>query len=249
MNGKTSRMVVIGIVAITLVYLVYRVVVSYRTTMDNEPWLIYGTKSASASTTQVPAQKILRSADGQYGIEFSYAFWMYISSLGSKNWKHVFHKGSPDAYPNQAPGVWIYPEENKLAINMNTFASVKETCDIGNLPMGKWFHISIVVMNRFMDVYINGQLKKRCKFKGIPKQNYGDLYINNWEGFDGFMSQFRYFSYALPYYKIEQIIKLGPSQAPCVDTGERPPYLASDYWQTTGFPSYSGRVPKKSSSG
>ena len=237
------NLIILGIVIITVVYLSYRLYYDYKNTMNNEPWLIYGTKSASASTTVVPAEKIPRSADGRYGIEFSYSFWMYMNSVKGDKWKHVFHKGDNTAYPLQAPGVWIYPNENKLAINMNTFSSLKESCDIGNLPMGKWFHITMVVMNRFIDIYVNGELKKRCKYQGLPKQNYGDLYINMWDGFDGFISQFRYFAYALPYFKINQILKQGPSQKPCIDTGEKtPPYLASDYWQTTGFPKYKGKI-------
>ena len=37
------------------------------------------------------------------------------------------------------------------------------------------------------------------------------------------------------------MIKSGPSREPCIDTGEAtPPYLADDYWTTTGFPKYDG---------
>ena len=241
-----QQMLIIGIIVITVIYVGYTVINDMKSTLANEPWLIYGTKSASSSTIVVPAEKVPMSQDGQYGIEFSYSLWMFINSVKGDKYKHVFHKGNSTAYPLQAPGVWIYPNENKLGINMNTFSSLKESCDVGNIPMGKWFHLSIVVMNHYIDIYINGELKKRCKFKGLPKQNYDDVIINNWEGYDGFISQFRYFSYALPYYKIEQILKQGPSQAPCNDTGEGvPPYLASDYWQSTGFPDYTGKIDTK----
>ena len=42
---------------------------------------------------------------------------------------------------------------------MNTFASTVESCNIGNLPIGKWFHITIMLIGTSMDIYINGQLK------------------------------------------------------------------------------------------
>ena len=35
---------------------------------------------------------------------------------------------------------------------------------------------------------------------------------------------------------LEQLFKEGPSKAPCTETGVEPPYLAPDYWMTTGFP-------------
>ncbi len=120
---------------------------------------------------------------------------------------------------------------------MNTFYSVKETCDIGNLPSGKWFHVTISCINKNLDIYVNGRLKKRCVLKGIPKQNFGDLHITSDGGFDGFLSKFRYFNYAVPYYKIEQMVSDGPSQAPCEDTSAAiPPFFANNWWFGTGYP-------------
>ena len=36
--------------------------------------------------------------------------------------------------------------------------------------MNKWFHITIVLMNKYVDIYVNGILKKRCKLNGIPSR-------------------------------------------------------------------------------
>ena len=63
-----------------------------------------------------------------------------------KEWKHIMHKGNSSGMPLQAPGIWIYPSTNKLAINMNTYNSVKESCDIGNIPLNKWFHLTVMVI-------------------------------------------------------------------------------------------------------
>ena len=233
------RIIVLVVVVMTIVYYIYQSIVQYRNKMNLSPWLIYGTKTAG-STTIVPSNQIPMSVDGKYGIEFSYAWWMYIRKIGDK-YLHVFHKGDSNANPLQAPGVWIDKGTNSLTFNMNTFSAVKETCQIGNLPMNKWFHVTMVVMNKFIDIYVNGNLKKRCALKGLPKQNFGDVYIADQGGWDGFISQLRYFAYALPYYKIKQMVKAGPSQAACIDTGEAvPPYLAEDYWTNTGFPDFSG---------
>lgn len=245
MELSLVRIIVLSIVIITIVYLIYNFIVQYKTADNNAPWLIYGSKTASNSSTIVPSNKIPLSEDGKYGIEFSYSFWMLINKITDKP-QHVFHKGDPSGTPLQAPGVFINANTNELLINMNTFAHVKESCNIGNIPIGKWVHISIVLMNKYIDVYVNGNLKKRCQLKGLPKQNFGDLYITSLgngggTGFNGYISRFRYYAYALPYYKIRNMIKSGPSREPCIDTGEAtPPYLADDYWTTTGFPKYDG---------
>ena len=229
---------IFAIILLVIIIYVLRIIYNdYSTYNNSEPWLVRGTKMGKTLKI-VRGNKIHKSTDQQFGIEFTYSFWIYINDWTYKQgaWKHILHKGSKIGMPLQAPGFWLYPYENKMAINMNTYYSVKESCDIGNIPIGKWVHITASVMGKNMDVYINGELKKRCTFKGIPKQNYGDIYINDFQGFDGFLSQVRYFDYALPIYKIEQIIREGPSKAPCVDTGEKPPYLADNYWLTTGYP-------------
>jgi len=209
----------------------------YYRKQSGEPWLIEGTKTGQSQWT-IHDKIIERSVDRPHGIEFTYSFWMFINSWDTKDkeWKHIFHKGNSTAIPLQSPGVWLYPKVNKMAINMNTFASVKETCEIGNIPIKKWVHVTITCMDRFMDVYINGNLKKRCKLKGVPKLNIGNLYINNWGGFDGFLSRFKYYNYAIPYWKIERLVRMGPSATTCLDTGAVPPYLSDRWWLATGFP-------------
>lgn len=234
---KVLGIVTFIIVISLIVYFFYSVSSDYRTKQENEPWLIPDTRIARTGL-RIPGYVIKESADSQYGIEFTYAFWIYINDWSYKadSYKHVFHKGNDGAMPLQAPGVWLYPRENKMSINMNTYHSVKETCDIGNLPIGKWFHVTISVIGKNMDVYVNGRLKKRCSFIGIPKQNYGDLYITQWNGFDGFLSRLIYANYAMPFWKIEQLVADGPSEAPCTQSGVKPPYLSKDFWTTSGFP-------------
>ena len=248
-NSSSSRrivlIVIMVIVGLFLAYLLYKFVKTYNDTSENEPWIVKGTKIASTPLT-IKGDKIKRSVDSQYGIEFSYFTWIYVNKWGS-NWQHVFHKGSVNGTPLQAPGVWLYPNYNKLSINMNTFSSVRETCDVGNIPIGKWIHLGIVVIGKNIDIYINGDLKKRCEFKGIPKQNYGDLYVTNYGGFDGFVSKMKYFNYAVPIWKVIQLFNMGPSKLPCTDSGTKPPYLAADYWQTTGFPDALGPPLQKDS--
>ena len=39
-------------------------------------------------------------------------------------------------------------------------------------------NIAIRIKQDIMDVFINGEIKKRHKFGGIPKQTYGPVYVN-----------------------------------------------------------------------
>jgi len=236
--GVIALILVIGLIIYAILYL-WR---DFSNASSNEPWLIPTTRVANGSPKVIPGHVIKRSNDSRYGIEFTYTFWIYINNWRYKEgeWKNVFSKGNagnqPDSTLLQAPGVWIYPNINKMGIFMNTFHEIRERCDIDNLPLQKWFHVTISCIGKNLDVYINGRLKKRCILKGIPKQNFGDLFVGLDGGFDGFLSKMRYFNYAIPYYKIEQMISDGPSKAPCEQSGAKPPYLANDWWFGLGYP-------------
>lgn len=248
MGKASTTMKVLSILAFLLVvavgiYFLWVFMGDYRETVEGAPWIIRETRLANKAMAPIPGQIIKRSVDGQFGTEFTYCMWLFIDEATFNNggsYKHIMHKGNDKAMPLQAPGLFIYPRTNKLAINMNTFYSVKESCDIGNIPIGKWFHLTIMLIGRNLDVYVNGRLKKRCTMKGVPKLNYGDLYVSQWGGFNGFISRMRYFNYAIPFYKIEQMVNQGPSDAPCTETGETPPYFSSNWWFGTGFPDAPG---------
>ena len=125
----------------------YSFAIDFYDNINNEPFLVKGTKLGK-STVVIPGSKVPPSVDGKYGAEFSYSMWIFINDWTYKQgeWKHILHKGSHTAMPLQAPGIWLYPKENKMAINMNTYHSVKESCDIGNLTINKWFHLTVVVI-------------------------------------------------------------------------------------------------------
>ena len=157
---------------------------------------------------------------------------------------HVLHKGDMNAIPNQCPGIWLQEKENQLylVVKLNTYkensncTSESENCyleeyNIGNIPIKKWFHVSVVVINNKLDVYINGYLKNRFILQGIPRQNVGHLYINQFGGFKGFVSRVQYFNYALPIWKIDQLVKRGPSKnfGPTIAEAV-PPYLSFNWW-------------------
>lgn len=260
---KTSKlmMILILFLVLYLFYLLYRNVMKKVTSYTP---IVKDIRQGIEARVPMSGKLFPYPNDGQYGNEFTYTTWLYIngtnfqekqtsttsgSSCGNSEGKYrcIFVKGSGDYSVNssgshypllQAPGLWIYPYDNKLAINMNTYSSTKETCDIGNIPVGKWFHLVIMLIGNSLDIYINGQLKKRCTLQGVPKLNYGDLYLTPWGGFDGYISKFYYYNRALQQFEIERAFNEGPSnELPKGQVQDKPPYLAQDYWMTTGFPS------------
>jgi hypothetical protein len=248
------KILVIAIVVILIIYFCYKIITDFVTIKNNSPYFIQ-TITDGNSPLLISASKIPLSVDAKYGTEFTYSFWIFIkdtnfttstSSTSTCNtttgMKNIFVKGSSDYSDGnlpllQSPGLWLYPDDNKLAIIMNTYNNYAERCDIGNVPINKWVNMTIMLIGNSLDVYVNCNLKKRCKLSGVPKQNYEDLRISNWGGFAGYLSKFRYYNYALEPYQISQICSNGPSSADeLVTTQPEPPYLSDNYWTTTGFP-------------
>ena len=241
-SGSPVSILIAGILAIIVLYLVYFYGMKLIRNMNNyskgSPYIVDGTKDArrrlviSQDPNKPGSINLPRSLNEQGGIEFSFSSWLFIDNYNYKlgQWKHVFHKGNETSWPLRAPGVWLHPDKNALRVYMNSYNEISEYLDVENIPINKWFCLIIIVKGQNLDCYVNGNLKKSLKLTGIPKQNYGDVFINAFGGFSGYLSRLRYYDYALNYSELDGILKIGPNMMPCADSGERPPYLTPNWW-------------------
>ena len=137
--------------------------------------------------------------------------------------------------PNNGPGLYLSSKTNSLLAVMNTFDIIQETSEVTNLPLGKWVHVLLRLEGQYMDVYINGTLAKRKKLAGVPKQNNGSLYVCQNGGFNGYLSNLRYYSYALQPGEIINVVNQGPSLATSKTEKKtikstNPDYLSLDFY-------------------
>jgi hypothetical protein len=112
---------------------------------------------------------------------------------------------------NNAPGVYLCNETNTIRIYMDTVNNNNNYVDITNIPLQKWFHLAIRIKNTIMDVYVNGVISGRLVFNETPKQNYEDVHVCANGGFNGQLSNLRYYSRALSVFEINNIIISGPN--------------------------------------
>ena len=232
--------IIIGAVLVTflILYLIKKIIVYFHEKHLNAPWLIKGTRNGRNTLVinQNPRDEnsitLYRSNNQKDGLEFSYSLWLIINDTQYKygKTKAIFYKGNKTGFPNRAPGVFLHPTDNTLLIYMNTYDNILNQIDITDIPIKRWFHLSIVITQQYMDIYFNGHIKKRHKFLSMPKQNFGNVWINMDGGFDGYISKFRYYRYALTPNRIIDIVKAGPSKTLCDDNASTPPYLSNDWW-------------------
>ena len=200
-------------------------VVSYFLKPNPSPHLMDGMVDATQMIIypQDPSNNgsvtIYRSVNGTDGIEFTWSVWVFINNLQTNAgiYKHIFSKGNSDlkenglTYPNNAPGLYIAPNTNTLVVMMNTFNVINEEILIPDMPINKWFNVIIRCQNTTLDVYINGTVTRSLQLSGVPKQNYGDVFVAMNGGFDGYISNLWYYNYALGTAAIQNIVAKGPN--------------------------------------
>lgn len=203
-------------------------------TSSGSPHLINGMIDAKQQTLAISqnpnvngSTTIYRSINATDGIEFTWSVWIFINELqyNAGQYKHIFHKGnfpngSPGAgntvengliYPNNAPGLYIAPNSNELLLIMNTFNNINEEVTIPDIPLNKWISVIIRCQNTILDVYVNGTITRSLELSGVPKQNYGDVYVGLNGGFDGYVSNLWYYDYALGTAAIQNLVQAGAS--------------------------------------
>jgi len=205
--------------------------ISYFSKASENPYLIEGLIACNTAIVipQDPkndnAVTLLRSNNKSSGLEFTWSVWLYINDLSvvssSASYMHVFHKGSRDYNGNvsaitNGPGVYLSHESNP------TIRIIMDTVDpnhpgellVDNIPLRKWFNLIIRMQNTSMDVYINGVVTSHIILESVPKQNYYDVYVCDKGGFNGNLSNLRYYSRALNIFDIDGIVKAGPNLKP-----------------------------------
>ena len=95
---------------------------------------------------------------------------------------------------------------------MNTYNNYNEEIMIPGIPLQKWVNVVIRCKNITLDVYINGVISQSILLDGVPKQNFGDVWVGANGGFSGYVSNLWYYDNALGASKIADISRKGPNR-------------------------------------
>ena len=250
-NGIVARIAFLLLVVIGFVILM-RIGTSFLGWLfmpSSTPTLMSGIKDATKLLVipQDPkasgAIPVVRSTNRSDGIELTWSIWININELTyhkAGEYKHIFHKGNAPSssipardgmvQPNNAPGLYIHPTKNALVVVMNTFNNINEEVVIDDIPLNKWVNVVIRVEDRNLDVYINGIIAKRRQLGGVPKQNYGDVFVNLNGGFSGLVADLKYWNYAASPGEISAITSAGPDTTVKESRDGMPQYLSMRWY-------------------
>ena len=209
--------------------------VQYLFSSGKNPYIIKGMISGNDSQviSQDPIQKkaitLQRSNNEKTGMEFTWSVWLYLSETNDNTAnQHIFNKGDKTYGTNgvginNGPGLYIKGKgatENDRIVSVVVFmdtvgSATSEQITIPNIPIKKWVNVVIRLENLMMDIYVNGIIAERKVFTNVAKQNYYDIQIcqNNaaGSGFNGNLSNLRYYNKALSAIQINNIVYWGPN--------------------------------------
>jgi len=201
------------------------------TKKSNNPYVVKGliSNGNSNKTIQQDPKKadsvtIYRSNNQSKGLECTWSIWIHINELTNKtnddpSYNHIFSKGNQEFDPssgiatvNNAPGVYLKNNDNILRIYYDEFTSNTVNVDISNIPIKKWILLNIRIQNTLLDIYLNGTIVARHNYSlSLPKQNYDNVLIGHNGGFNGKLSNLRYYPYALSVFEMNNILLQGPT--------------------------------------
>jgi len=214
------------------------IILGYFLNPSDSPFIIRGliTGQTGKTFSQDPSvgnkAKIVKLSNNERtGMEFTWSVWLFINDLGSTS-KHqfIFNKGDLNfdsvtniTSVNNGPGLYIVPNTNGVAtlkVIMNTANAndTKSNIEVKDIPVRKWVNVIIRLENTMLDVYINGTISGRLNLPLVPKQNYNDINVCQGGGFNGNLSDLRYFNHALSIIEINNIVYWGPNTSPSSDS-------------------------------
>jgi hypothetical protein len=198
------------------------------------------------------AKTILPSDNERTGMEFSYNFYLIVNEGtfdGEDTLRTVFYKGNNNnPWPLLSPGVFVKGNENTLRIVYGSFNDAYNYIDIDNIPVGKWFHVTLNFQKNALEVHINARLVKKLLFEdALPYNNFGNINIfsntvktvnlpNNRNirfngAITGKISSLVYTRYSLLFSELKSFYDKKPStRTSVVSDDEMPPYLADTWW-------------------
>ena len=215
------------------------ILLGYFLNPSDSPFIIKGLISGQTGNTftQDPnvgdKSKIIKLSNNERtGMEFTWYVWLFISDLdsGSKH-QFIFNKGDLKFDPNtnittvnNGPGLYIVPNTKGIATIKVIMDTGKPSTDktnsinIDSIPVRKWVNIIIRLENTMLDVYVNGTISGRLNLPLVPKQNYNDINVCQGGGFNGNLSDLRYFNHALSIIEINNIVYWGPNTSPSANS-------------------------------
>lgn len=138
---------------------------------------------------------------------YTYSLWVQISENAYKFGKgrYVLVKGNAHDSPvlnktlYQAPSILVNPDAQSASveIRMSTnYSNSEARLSKGRIKVGRWNHIGLIILDKTVNLYINGNLDSVHDLNARPNNNDYSLFLTPGGGVLGKINKLRYYNYA-----------------------------------------------------
>jgi hypothetical protein len=183
--GVFPKLIIILVVGYLVLYFYMNIWLQNRTIVFED--------IEDARITKETNGRYLRFNNHKNGYGASLSFWLYIS-----DWDHNFNK-EKNIFQKDNLKMYFSGENNDLVLETKVYNSSKtERVIYRDVPIQKWLHITVIVDNRTLDLWVNDKLYSSKILTNIPKiDDNQQLIVNSNGGFGGYISRFYTYDHIL----------------------------------------------------
>lgn len=214
------------VIACVTAYYIYKLVVPYK----EENILIENRKMKNNTISFNHNEIFTESCD----IGVSYVFWCYIENWNynyglvkpilSKGFKFTERKGNTELLQENTsmPAIFLSNSTNTDGESDNGVPSIlftfrqsvtneyNDVYELSNIPLNKWFHISVVIYTNAVELFMDGLLLQTIHFDGDLNFNESKLNIGELGGFDGNIAKLAILPYSISTSEVYRRFLSGP---------------------------------------
>ena len=170
------------IIIIVISFFINRKLYTYNIILDTPLFLVDEVYSA-VSIDKLPESKI--------GRKYTYTMWLNIPNIPENSvWQDDFKYKKPIVFHYGSPNVYYLPKKHHILVSIayKNERNEKEYYDfiIDDFKSQKWVNLGVVVDNRNIDIYIDGELYASTILPNVPWVPNKFLYLgqknNNFNG-------------------------------------------------------------------
>lgn len=223
----STNIIIIIVVILVVIVLIYFI----QKESFSQSSLTSGVSDATKKQT-ISSDNIKAGSNGS--VNYTWSVWVYVSDwsyrLGDK--KIILKRGNNDKL---CPEISLAGTENNLTIKQAVYLDddgkdsgfppmddpmngSNAICTIPNIPIQKWVSIIVSLNGRDLDCYINGKLVKTCILNNIAYVDADEnVYLTPGGGFQGNLSNLKYWPNAISPQQAWNVYKAGPSGSSLLD--------------------------------
>jgi hypothetical protein len=240
-SSETGRMFIQGIIIILGLiglYYLYQYLFGVATVTDT---VLLSKKQAADTKSRkvINADKAPGIYDGG---EFSVSTWIYINNWSYRNGfnKHIMSINGNSSFDTIR--IYLGATQPKLHVRVHSKSSNSSTsegenlskdsrasvfteqktgsgmldspavCDLPEVDLQRWIHLTVAVNGRTVDVYLDGKLARSCVLPDYYKVDGGgyEFVLMDYEGFGGYIQSTMLSSAALPPDVVYKLYMAGP---------------------------------------